>query len=192
MKLTRAQSKLRSLLYAAVSAKDLPSVQSLLKDGASPTSDMLTTAIWNNSHDILHALAPSGIDLETRSPRYGTPLDCAISQKNITAIHILLKAGASPNGESIYGKLLHAAVVMQFPEAIKALIAAGADLEAPKDRFGQSPLILAALFDYADMAQLLLNAGANPNATDTAGNTVRAVAQKQKSTAVLKLLPPPP
>jgi ankyrin repeat protein len=63
-------------------------------------------------------------------------------------------------------------VVAHHPEALKVLLAAGADVNAV-DHFGYTPLHYAATIDFGDSATAtaLLRAGANPNIKDKKGMT---------------------
>ncbi len=74
---------------------------------------------------------------------------------------------------------LHWAVVAHHPEAVKALLAAGADVNAV-DHFGYTPLLYAATIDFGDSetATMLLQAGADPNLKDKKGKTALAQARE--------------
>ena len=62
------------------------------------------------------------------------------------------------------------------PDAARALAKAGADVNAV-DPDGTTPLILAIMNSHYDTANVLLEAGANPNITDKAG-MARAVCRR--------------
>lgn len=66
---------------------------------------------------------------------------------------------------------IHTAVVTGNEEALRQHIAAGTDIDA-KDPFGgSSPLITAAVFGKADMASILIGAGADLNFQNNDGST---------------------
>jgi len=66
---------------------------------------------------------------------------------------------------------LHTAVLSNNPAIVQQHIEAGSDLNV-KDPFGgSSPLITAAIFDKKDMAELLLDAGADINFQNNDGST---------------------
>ena len=67
---------------------------------------------------------------------------------------------------------LHWAVIADHVDAVKTLLAAGADVNAV-DRFGYTPLLYASTIDFGDAetATMLLAAGANPNVKDKGGQT---------------------
>ena len=74
---------------------------------------------------------------------------------------------------------LHWAVVANHPQEVKALVAAGADVNAV-DHFGYTPLLYAATIDFGDFetAMTLLTTGADPNIKDKKGKTALAHAQE--------------
>ncbi len=73
---------------------------------------------------------------------------------------------------------LHWAVIAHHADVVKALLAAGADVNAV-DRFGYTPLLYAATIDFGDAetAKTLLRAGADPNVKDKLGKTASAQAR---------------
>ena len=75
------------------------------------------------------------------------------------------------------------------PEQIKAMIDAGADVNA-KDEHGMTPLMWAAQNQNSDVIAALLKAGADLNAKDGKGNTAldraRAYKNEKAATALIK------
>jgi len=66
---------------------------------------------------------------------------------------------------------LHAAVIEGNLEAVKQHIAAGSDLNVKEPSGGSSPLILASLLGKTEIAQALIDAGADVNQTNNEGST---------------------
>jgi ankyrin repeat protein len=85
---------------------------------------------------------------------------------------------------------LHLAVFGRNPAAAKALIEAGADLDAISSAtFAQvTPLGTAAAFGVDDLARLLLHAGADPNATGDHGSTPLHAAATNGNRELVELL----
>jgi ankyrin repeat protein len=61
------------------------------------------------------------------------------------------------------------AVRQGFHESVEALLAAGADVNAPSLGDGTTPLLMAIINGHFDLAKTLLEKGANPNTTSTQG-----------------------
>ena len=76
--------------------------------------------------------------------------------------------------------------------AVDFLLEKGAEIEAKNKRHGWTPLMLAASYAKLDMVRLLLDRGANVNATGKAKETALALAQKRKKsdTALLRQAKP--
>ncbi len=68
---------------------------------------------------------------------------------------------------------IHEAVKSGDLEAVKAALAEGADIESREDEngWGTTPLMMAARGHHLDVFNLLIENGANPNATDNSGLT---------------------
>ena len=73
-------------------------------------------------------------------------------------------------------------------EAIKQHVSAGTDLNAKEPAGGSTPLIVAALFDQAEAAKLLIEKGANINAPNNDGVTALHAAAFFCRTETVKLL----
>lgn len=80
------------------------------------------------------------------------------------------------------------AVFFQNETAVHNLLDDGADPDQPKGESGDSPLHLAALVDNGDIAQRLLEAGANPVALDNKGDSPLGYAYFSGSEDVADLL----
>jgi len=83
---------------------------------------------------------------------------------------------------------LQAAVVANDLESVKILLAEGADVDEKEAASGSSPLITAALFGNAEIAEVLIDAGANINAKNNDGSTALHTAAFLCHPDVLKLL----
>ena len=85
---------------------------------------------------------------------------------------------------------LHCATWKGHPEVVKALLAAGADVNSvnQNEHWGTTPLHAAAHANQAVIAQLLIDHGANPRAQDGEGRTPLFHTTFHKAKAVAKLL----
>jgi ankyrin repeat protein len=140
---------------------------------------------YNTKHQNSNAVktAATGTELE----RWNLIKDHIDESKpeNLAIVKSLLAAGVKLDRAYTHGhSLLHLAVGAAKPgqklEIVKALIAKGADINAP-DNMGITPLALAAdsVIDRSDLIQLMIEKGANPNFQEASGHTAlnRAVQQ---------------
>jgi ankyrin repeat protein len=99
---------------------------------------------------------------------------------------LLLDSGADPNGpDSAGGALMNAVRHLPEPAVLSLLIAHGAELEAG-DGDSNTALNYAARDDRLDLARILLEAGADPNAQTERGYTVLQFARSDPMRALLK------
>lgn len=82
---------------------------------------------------------------------------------------------------------LHLAATNPDVSALKALLAAGANVNA-KDDDGNTPLHMAAYTNRIEAAKVLLEAGADVNAKTTAGRTPMAMARKSRADEIAGLI----
>lgn len=127
-----------------------------------------------------------------------TRLNLAALRGNATEIHKLLIGGANVTATDAMGNTpLHSAARRFRIKATEALIAAGAPLEA-RNQNGMTPLTLLASMGpgevpevdeaKARVAALLIDAGANVNATDASGATPLGYALARQNTRLAALL----
>ena len=159
-------------------------VKRLLKEGRKVDSDALFLAIEIKANEVLKVLIKAGANLESLEQLLKfTPLTMALHAKNMPAFKMLLKAGASPDKKCSFGAggaPLHRAVSNELLEAVKLLIAAGANLEA-RDCNKATPLIYAARRGLVGITKALLKAGANPQSVDVSDRNAYRVCTRGKS-----------
>jgi ankyrin repeat protein len=83
---------------------------------------------------------------------------------------------------------LHTAIYMRDLDAIRQHIKADSDLNIKEPSRKSTPLITAAAFDEPDAAQILIDGGANINATNMDGSTALITAAAFGKTKVAKVL----
>src|SRR5262245_42446096 len=155
------------LAYASMLGKaDL--VACLLEHEATATFWMLQDALVPEREAVFRAFAEH-IEIDTPDPGDGsTMLHWACSNANLWAVDLLIELGADVTERKRDGSTCliltiehHGVDRQQQLDIIKALLAAGADIEA---RFeGVGPLACACLTDNVEAVSLLLAHGANAN-----------------------------
>ncbi|XP_052767208.1 poly [ADP-ribose] polymerase tankyrase-like isoform X2 [Mya arenaria] len=147
------------------------------KDGKCSALHMLLHV----GHEVLEGLECAGLQLlcehspktECRNLHNKTPIIDAVEDKNVKAVHLLIKAGANVNvtfGNEIHGHItpLHKAADIGDVSLVRALIKSGANVNAVNTKSGETPLHMAVHNRVNDsfvieIAQLLLEAGADIN-----------------------------
>ena len=97
---------------------------------------------------------------------------------------VLLKAGVDPGNIEI---LLFKAVVNGDHEAVRALLAGGADINARSNN-GITPLTLAAMKGYLDITKILIDSGADLNVRNKDENTALKISIQNGFVEITKLL----
>ncbi len=110
--------------------------------------------------------------LSLLAPAADTRIADAAQQSDLAAVRNLLKQKADVNGAQGDGlTALHWAAQKDDVEMAKALLAAGAKLDATTRLGAATPLFVAARESSARVIDLLLRSGADPNAPDEHGTT---------------------
>jgi ankyrin repeat protein len=153
------------------------------------TGSVLTAAARSGNPEVIKQLLAAGADVNFAERRTGqTPLMWAAAEGHAEAVKVLIAAGAKVGTEAHDKKTaLFFAVRQGEISTVNALLAAGADVNArtaPEmlpnceicklypagtlySPFGDSMLVVAILNAHYELADLLLNKGADPNAAGT-------------------------
>ena len=124
------------------------------------------------------------------SPDGFQPLGLAAFFGHPAAVDLLLAHGAEVNtvARHPFGvNALHAALAGPAPDIARALIAAGADVNAAQ-RSGATPLQETAFSGNLELARLLLEHGADPAAVDDQGRTALDIARERGHSALVDVL----
>ncbi|MBR5950935.1 MAG: ankyrin repeat domain-containing protein [Actinomycetaceae bacterium] len=132
---------------------------------------------------VLHDPQPEAIDRIIAARNYGYDLVQAVGRNDQEAVrHLLNENGANPNAHRVTSDhdinmtALTAAIAQGNMNIFMILLDAGADVNTPagfmntaKEGEGWTPLMNAILFDQLQLAEILLNRGANVNASARKG-----------------------
>ncbi|HYN20401.1 MAG TPA: ankyrin repeat domain-containing protein [Thermoanaerobaculia bacterium] len=170
MKPTIALLALASLILASPAARgDQAGARAkLAEEGLAFTQEVFLQKIAEG--DAAHAVlfVESGIDPSVPNSSNRTALWVATERRQLAVLKALLAAGVAPNEKnapSVEGgkSLVFEAVDSGDPAFVRALVEAGADAKTAND-YGVPPLAEAARTGNLEMCEILLKAGADPNA----------------------------
>lgn len=115
------------------------------------------------------AALSAGADVNEPGPSQMTALHMAASRGAVNIAELLIKAGADVDAEAGAGQgsahPLHLATQFNHPAVVALLLDHGAKVDT-KDSRGDTALLLAAKSGYTDIAEQLLQGGADPLAGD--------------------------
>jgi ankyrin repeat protein len=118
-----------------------------------------------------------------------TPLQRATEFGHLEVVQILLTAGARPNlaGKDGNTPLMHASY-RGFDEIAAVLLQNQANPNVSEERYGDTPLILAAWKGHLKVVELLVRAGARVNDKAKDGRTALSVANNSEHRAIVEFL----
>ena len=178
----------------AAKTGDRATVSRLLQAGVdvdAPELDGTTAlhwAVYRDDADLAVTLIDAGADANVVNRNGATPLTLACVNSNPDMVERLLAAGAdanlAPTGEP---PLMSCARTGQVG-AVRALRAAGADIDAADGWRGQTPLMWAAAENHVAVLNVLLEGGADIDAFSTGQFTALMFAVRQDARDAVRLL----
>ena len=148
-------------LVEAVKNGDKASVQTLLEqqiDVNVSDPDGTTALHWaahGDDPEILHLLIRAGANVNASNDYGVTPLFLACTNGNAAIVERLLKAGADPESRTAGETALMTAARTGAVDAVKVLLARGADMSATEPERGQTILMTAAAEAHPVVVQVL-------------------------------------
>ncbi|TYC90492.1 ankyrin repeat domain-containing protein [Novosphingobium sp. BW1] len=143
--------------------------------------DLLFDACRIGRDDMISPLVEAGADIEMPDAKGHSPLVLASYHGHETTCRTLLDLGACVDGKEPPGNAGSALMGVAFKGYVpiaRQLLLAGAD-PSFCNAAGQTPLMMAALFDRQEIVDLLLEAGAKPGVRDALGNDAASLALAQ-------------
>lgn len=131
--------------------------------------ELLFEAARLGRDDLIPVLLEAGADIEAADAKGHTALVLATYNGFETTAELLLGHGADPNGTTTSGSPLMGVAFKGHIAIARRLLAAGADPNL-RNAAGQTAVMMGALFDRREIVALLLDAGADGDAVDAAGN----------------------
>ena len=182
-------------LYLACVNGDPAIVMRLLEAGADPNAaladgeTLLMTAARTGNVPVLKALLARGANVRAREKRKGQDaLMWAAAANNAGAVAALVEAGADRDARSTGGSFTPFLFAVRggHLEASRALIDAGTDVNQGLSD-GTSALVLAVMNAHYEVAGLLLERGANPNADAQGWTALHQIAWSRRHNAGFNL-----
>jgi len=122
--------------------------------------------------EMVRWLIERGANVQQMGDSAATPLAMAVGLGDTASVRLLLDAGAEVNCRGWGTDMpLYLAVQGHSPDIAGTLIAHGADLSATDPNYGYTPLHLAAVLGYGEIAELLVSHGMAVDTKDKEGRT---------------------
>jgi quinoprotein dehydrogenase-associated probable ABC transporter substrate-binding protein len=179
----------------AIVAHDMDRVRYLLSHGAHTDwtdgegNAALVNAVRFGFVDITTLLLDHKADPNETNMSHWTPLMYAAWDDSPEMVNVLVKHGAKLDASDNDG-LTPLAIASQNAKikAAEALVAAGADVNAPVAKGGYTPLMLASVSGSIDLASSLIGRGAKVNAVNPGGVTALMIAAANDHRNVVAVL----
>jgi len=188
-------------LWHATDSKNLALIKMLIEAGSKLTDDVLFWPVYNGDEKTTEYLIRHGANANVTYRKF-EPRDLFPAKETLLGYAIrsigefdypptialqLLRGGANPNVRWLNRPPVNLAAFNGFTEIARALIKAGADIEA-RDSSGNTALGEAAAQGHVSVTKLLVSAGAKVNVRGRRGKTPIDVAREEGHLEVAKIL----
>lgn len=147
--------------------------------------DLLESAVQGNTSRIREVLG-AGANPDARDKGGSTPLMLSIWFRNKPAFDLLMTAGASRTAQNDEGWTpTHFASITPDIEFLRDLLAVGVDVNVA-NRFGNTPLMLAAGRGFVQHVKLLIASEANKQGENVLGETALSKARDEATSRLLR------
>jgi ankyrin repeat protein len=175
-----------AMLIASDQSGNAEVIKALLEHGARATADQGIDPLVNAAHNAdAGALKLLAAQREGKFPP--AALTGAATADCLVCVQMILETGFS---KEILSAALRNASTTSSLEMMKALLAAGADVNSKDAAFGATALARAAYSDYAETGRvrLLLDHGGDVTILDSMGDTPLQIAKRKGATKVVEML----
>ena len=168
----------KTALIAASQHGHTDLVKLLLDKGASVNAKTTSgsTAFYyaaqNHHIDSLKLLQARGADVNTTNRNGFSPLSVAVTNRDEEVVRLLLDYGVDPNAKLVGSPLLTEALSRDSAGIFQALVEKGADVNATREGYGETTLMIAVALQRMEAVTLLLSRGADIRAKDTDDKSV--------------------
>lgn len=185
LRLVTSAAENDSLAVSALLAEDGVDVNATRADGATA---LLWAAHWDNV-EMAKQLLKTGANVNAPDDHGVTALERAAENTSVTMTTLLLAAGADPNASQASGMTpLMTAARTGNVHVLDALISHGANVNAETSETRSTAMMWAVAAPHPDAVRLLLDAGANAQASTAKGFTVLMYAANNGDIEMAKLL----
>jgi cytochrome c len=152
-------------IHDAAKKGDIAAIAAALDAGANVNDfDVFATPLYyavNRQHlDAAKLLIERGADVSAGTKNGDPPLMAAVARNKLEFIALLLAHGADPNSTAGHETALHVAVKHGCLACVKALVEAGADVNArTSDSTTRTPIHLARFYEYSEISDYLMAHG---------------------------------
>ncbi|KAF0180605.1 MAG: ankyrin [Limisphaerales bacterium] len=174
----------------AIRQNNVRRLQTLKRHGIPPCEAAVLLALKNKHPGLVPLLVEAGANVDWKSPYpyRATALGFAVGYCEDAVVKMLLEVGADPNLDGIAMRPLVSAATDGKLLVTRYLLQHGADANGQNPDTGLTALIQAVTYDYTEITELLLDAGADPHHRGPLKFSALEVAEKEGKAELASLL----
>lgn len=164
-----------------------------IPDYLAPNEKALFSNAYGGDLKGVQVALAKGAAINIADQKKRTALMLAASNGHTAVVKYLVDQGADVNARDGDNQTpLMYASRRSFNKTAAVLLKSGADVNVQSKKEGISALMLAAIWNNVELANMFLDHGADANLTDRFGRTAKVLAQKKGNADVVNLLSDPP